>query len=122
MTRSPLRRERRATKMGLGRREFLAGVLGGAFASACTGRSEAGPFAPAVVGHPAGAAGSVTGRVSGHAGLARSGRAFELWSWFDLPASDPRSRELSGIAWDEKAGMLWAVQDETPNIVAIRPD
>ncbi len=44
-----------------------------------------------------------------------------LWSWFDLP-DDPRSRELSGIAWDEASRTLWAVQDETPNIVALKPD
>ena len=35
------------------------------------------------------------------------GGAVEVWSWFDLP-DDPRSRELSGIAWDEAARTLWA--------------
>ena len=45
----------------------------------------------------------------------------QLWSWFDLP-DDPRSRELSGIAWDESTKTLWAVQDETANIIPIHPD
>lgn len=46
----------------------------------------------------------------------------ELWSFFDLPSDDPRSRELSGIAWDAKEGVLWAVHDESPSIVALVPD
>lgn len=49
------------------------------------------------------------------------GSAVELWSWFDLP-DDPRSRELSGIAWDESTKTLWGVQDETANIVPLVPD
>lgn len=49
-------------------------------------------------------------------------RPVELWSFFDLPAGDPRSRELSGIAWDAKEGVLWAVHDESPSIVALVPD
>jgi hypothetical protein len=48
--------------------------------------------------------------------------AASLWSWFDLPPEDARSRELSGIAWDAPARTLWAVQDESPRIVALRPD
>jgi hypothetical protein len=46
----------------------------------------------------------------------------ELHSWFDLPFDDSRSRELSGIAWDEAAHTLWAVQDESANIVPLVPD
>jgi hypothetical protein len=42
-------------------------------------------------------------------------------SWFDLP-DDPRSRELSGLAWDEGTRTMWAVQDETANIVPLVPD
>src|SRR5947209_6268108 len=49
------------------------------------------------------------------------GGSVEIWSWFDLP-DDPRSRELSGIAWDEATKTLWAVQDETANIVPLVPD
>jgi hypothetical protein len=44
-----------------------------------------------------------------------------VWSFFDLP-EDPRSRELSGICWDASTRTLWAVQDEAPRIVALRPD
>jgi hypothetical protein len=49
------------------------------------------------------------------------GGPVEIWSWFDLP-EDPRSRELSGIAWDETTRTLWGVQDETSNIVPLVPD
>ncbi|MDB4934741.1 MAG: hypothetical protein JWP87_1713 [Labilithrix sp.] len=49
------------------------------------------------------------------------GGKVEVYSWFDLP-DDPRSRELSGIAWDQATKTLWAVQDETANIVPIVPD
>lgn len=49
------------------------------------------------------------------------GGAISVYSWFDLP-TDPRSRELSGIAWDEATRTLWAVQDETANIVPLIPD
>ena len=49
------------------------------------------------------------------------GGTVEVHSWFDLP-DDPRSRELSGIAWDETTGTLWGVQDESANIVPIVPD
>jgi hypothetical protein len=52
---------------------------------------------------------------------ARSPGAVELWSWFDLP-DDPRSRELSGIAWEDATRTLWAVQDEAADIVPLRPD
>lgn len=45
----------------------------------------------------------------------------EVWSWFDLP-DDPRSRELSGIVWDDATRTLWAVQDESANIVSLTPD
>lgn len=44
-----------------------------------------------------------------------------VWSFFDLP-EDPRSRELSGIGWEASTRTLWAVQDEAPRIVALRPD
>jgi hypothetical protein len=49
------------------------------------------------------------------------GGPVEIWSWFDLP-DDPRSRELSGIAWDDAKRLLWAVQDESSSIVSIVPD
>jgi len=46
----------------------------------------------------------------------------DVWSCFDLPRDDSRSRELSGIAWHEETRTLWAVQDELASIVPIRPD
>jgi hypothetical protein len=82
----------------LSRRELLLGI--GALGVSCTGRAEA----PARVATPL-----VSGPV-------------ELWSFFDLPADDRRSRELSGIAWDPRERTLWAVQDETPTLVALVPD
>jgi hypothetical protein len=45
----------------------------------------------------------------------------DLWSWFDLPSSDPRSHELSGLAWDEGARLAWSIQDDVPRIVALAP-
>ena len=45
-----------------------------------------------------------------------------VWSWFDLPANDPRSGELSGIAWDGASRTLWAVQDKAPRIIGLHPD
>jgi hypothetical protein len=44
-----------------------------------------------------------------------------LYTWFDLP-DDPRSQELSGIAWDDSTRTLWAVQDGSANIVPLHPD
>jgi hypothetical protein len=50
------------------------------------------------------------------------GAAIELYSWFDLPSDDPRSRELSGLSWDAKENVLYAVQDDSPYIVRLIPD
>jgi hypothetical protein len=50
-----------------------------------------------------------------------SSRPVELHAFFDLPRGDPRSRELSGLAWDERRRKLWAVQDESSTIVALLP-
>lgn len=47
--------------------------------------------------------------------------ALSVWSVFDLP-QDPRSRELSGIAWDAATQSLYAVADESSEIVVLRPD
>ncbi len=44
-----------------------------------------------------------------------------LVSTFDLPATDARGRELSGIAWDESSHMLFAVSDSFPRIVPLIP-
>jgi hypothetical protein len=45
----------------------------------------------------------------------------ELVSAYDLPREDPRSRELSGIAWDASSQTLFAVSDTVPTIVPLRP-
>ena len=46
----------------------------------------------------------------------------ELLTAFDLPREDPRSRELSGIAWDEASRRLYAISDSRPVIVPLIPD
>ncbi|MBS2020329.1 MAG: esterase-like activity of phytase family protein [Deltaproteobacteria bacterium] len=57
----------------------------------------------------------------GAAAVAITGKV-DVWSCYDLPADDPRSRELSGIAWDDATRTLFAVQDELAAIVPLRPD
>ena len=112
----------------MGRRDLVRSLaamcLGGALAEAC-GTGGGGP-AVAAPG-PAGSATQTAGVSAADAGAKSSaaralGSRVELYSWFDLPIEDPRSRELSGIAWDEAARTLWGVQDETANIVALVPD
>lgn len=86
----------------LHRREFL-GALGAALVTACTRSTESGvklAMKTAGAAHP----------------------PVELHSVFDLPPDDLRSRELSGIAWDGAANVMWAVQDELPIVVALTPD
>lgn len=45
----------------------------------------------------------------------------EVLATTDFPLSEPRGRELSGIAWDDRAGAFWAVSDGLPKLVAVRP-
>ena len=89
----------------LGRRDLLRSIAAVCLATAC--------------GPPAGA--KTAAAAAGTKLAPFYGGHVELYSWFDLP-EDPRSRELSGIAWDEATRTLWAVQDETANIVPIIPD
>jgi hypothetical protein len=44
-----------------------------------------------------------------------------LLAWADFPKSEPRGAELSGIAWDGTTGTLYAVTDDSPRIIPIRP-
>lgn len=88
----------RAAPKKLGRRELLRamGGLGVSSIAGCARRPES-PLA-------AGGAGDVA-----------------VWSCFDLP-QEPRTRELSGVAWDAETQTLWAVQDERAALVPLRPD
>ena len=89
----------------ISRRELLRSAAGLCLATAC------GPTPAATTAGEAAAVANVARRFAG---------PVEVWSWFDLP-DDPRSRELSGIAWDQATKTLWAVQDETANIVPLIP-
>lgn len=95
--------------VAIGRRDLLRSMAAGTVGllSACS------PGGARVGGAPAIPPRAATGRPFGG--------TVEVHSWFDLP-DDPRSRELSGIAWDEATGTLWGVQDETANIVPLVPD
>ena len=81
----------------VGRRQLLEGLAGLGLV-ACTRQTE-----------------TATPRRLNHAPV-------ELYSVYDLPSDDARSKELSGIAWDPAANLLWAVQDESPSVVALVPD
>ncbi len=48
--------------------------------------------------------------------------SISVYSCFDLPDTDPRSHELSGIAWDDDARKLFAIQDANARIVTLAPD
>lgn len=100
MRRAGKKPEGGSSATGMGRRELLRSLAGLCLATAC------GP-------PPAATTAAAAAKLLGG--------AVELWSWFDFP-DDPRSRELSGIAWDEATRTLWAVQDETANIVPLIPD
>jgi hypothetical protein len=89
-----------------GRRELVRSLVAGAFLSGSSAL---------------GCRGSGTERPSSSAlPSSRLSRA-SLWSWFDLP-DEARSRELSGLAWEEGARTLWAVQDNSGSIVSLLPD
>jgi hypothetical protein len=45
----------------------------------------------------------------------------EVIATVNLPFSDPRSHELSGITWDAARGVALAISDETPQVVEVRP-
>jgi hypothetical protein len=53
--------------------------------------------------------------------LAGDKAAVSILAWFDFPRSDPRSAELSGVAWDAASGTLYAITDDAPRIIPIRP-
>lgn len=96
-----------ASEKLLGRRNLLR--LFGALAVACTGTRSTTPSVDPIALEPFGGAREPFG-----------GRV-QLWSWFDLPKG-ASSAELSGIAWEEATRTLWAVQDDTPQLVDLHPD
>jgi hypothetical protein len=106
----------------IGRRELVrsfAALCLMQLPTACGPSVAAPPGSPALPSEPAAATrakAKVTARARGP-----FGGPVEVYSWFDLP-DEPRSRELSGIAWDDATRTLWAVQDETANIVPLVPD
>jgi len=56
-----------------------------------------------------------------HAPVAARPPPVELLTCVDLPHDDPRSHELSGLAWDPAERLLYAVSDHTPWIVVLAP-
>ncbi|MDB5217159.1 MAG: hypothetical protein JWO86_5086 [Myxococcaceae bacterium] len=106
----------------IGRRELVRSVAALCLMqlpTACGPSVAAAPGGPALPSEAAAATrakATATARARG-----RFGGPVEVYSWFDLP-DEPRSRELSGIAWDDATRTLWAVQDETANIVPLVPD
>lgn len=118
----------------LGRRELVRGagaaLLGwAAFGTqACDGSRAAGTGArTAPLAGPRDAGPEAAARAFTRSGrraqrLASVRGPVSVHSYFDLPPDDARSHELSGIAWDEQARVLYAVQDEKAQIVSIVPD
>ena len=45
----------------------------------------------------------------------------EVLSCVDLPRDDPRSHDLSGLAWNPGDGLLYALSDREPRIVVLAP-
>lgn len=44
-----------------------------------------------------------------------------ILAWYDFPKSDPRSAELSGVAWENATRTLYAITDDQPQIIPLRP-
>ncbi len=53
--------------------------------------------------------------------LAGGGPGVSLLAFYDFPRDDPRAVELSGITWDNVSQTLYAISDNTPAIVPLRP-
>jgi hypothetical protein len=47
--------------------------------------------------------------------------AIEVLSCVDLPVGDPRSHDLSGLAWDPRERVLYAISDKQKWLVALAP-
>lgn len=115
----------------LTRRELVRGA-GGLLVALAGCRGTPRPETPATRAEPApgtprGAAvegpGAAAAREQARARRLRDLRGpVALHAFFDLPEADPRSHELSGIAWDDATRTLYAVQDENARIVSLVPD
>ncbi|MGH2604230.1 MAG: esterase-like activity of phytase family protein, partial [Dehalococcoidia bacterium] len=55
------------------------------------------------------------------AALAGGGVPVTIHAWFDLPKSDARSAEFSGITWDGAQHILYAITDDAPRIIPVTP-
>lgn len=53
--------------------------------------------------------------------LAGGGVPVTVYAFFDLPRADPRSHDLSGIAWDARTSTLYGIRDRDGQIVTLRP-
>ncbi|HSN53657.1 MAG TPA: esterase-like activity of phytase family protein, partial [Candidatus Sulfomarinibacteraceae bacterium] len=53
--------------------------------------------------------------------VARIDGGFSVVGFTDFPGDDERSHGLSGVAWDEGEGVLWAVTDKAPRLVRLVP-
>lgn len=56
-----------------------------------------------------------------HAPVAVRPPPVEVLTCVDLPRADPRSHELSGLAWDPAERLLYAISDHEPWIVVLAP-
>jgi hypothetical protein len=56
-----------------------------------------------------------------HAPVAVRPPAIEVLTCVDLPPDDPRSHDLSGLAWNPAERLLYAVSDRMPWIVVLAP-
>ena len=69
-----------------------------------------------------GACASATCAARDHAAVDDAPPRVELLTAYDLSREDPRSSELSGIAWDDANRRLYAISDSRPVIVPLIPD
>src|SRR5258707_926666 len=59
----------------------------------------------------------------GEQAAARAGEngaaGIQIVGWWDLPQEDARSHDLSGIGWDPRRNVLYAISDKTPRLVEL---
>lgn len=52
---------------------------------------------------------------------AGGGGPVSVYGFYDLPRDLSSSHDISGLAWDAEAGILWGIRDRDNTIVALRP-